>query len=394
METRNSRNLQTLRIRRQRVSCFGIRLSLFTLLLAGGCGAPGEPTPPSPLVAVAVTDLAAQQTGDAVQLTFTMPLKTVAGERLSETPAIEILRGALKPDGSPDAKSFRIIETIPGALVGDYRAADKVQVINRISPDEVRAYPAAALAYRVRARASRKRASADSNTATVRIRPVPERITSVHAAVTESGVDLSWSAPTRTSAGDPLPAITEDRVYRGEIDPASAVAAANDLSQAKWKSPLVLLASSATNSYRDTAFGFGKTYLYTVRTVIPGDGSALESSDSVPAIVTPRDIFPPAVPQGLVAAVLSAEPNTPPEVDLSWSINTETDLAGYRVYKSEQQETPGQLVTPDLLLSPAYRDTSVQPGHRYWYSVTAVDRSGNESAPSARVAAEVAQPSS
>jgi fibronectin type 3 domain-containing protein len=107
-----------------------------------------------------------------------------------------------------------------------------------------------------------------------------------------------------------------------------------------------------------------------------------------------RDVYPPAVPQSLVAAVLRPDPNAPPEVDLSWSINTETDLAGYRVYRSEQHDTPGQLLTPDLLPSPAYRDTSVQPGHLYWYSVTAVDRSGNESAPSAPVAAEVAQPSS
>ncbi len=364
------------------------------MLLASGCGAPGEPTPPSPPVPVAVSDLAAQQIGDAVLLTFSMPPKTTAGERLAETPAIEILRGTLKPDGSPDTKSFRIIETIPGALVGDYRTADKVHVINRISPDELRAYPGATLAYRVRTRASRKRASADSNTVTVRIRPVPERITSVHAEVTESAVEFSWSAPTRTSVGDPLPSISEYRVYRGEIDPASAVAAANDLLQAKWKSALAFLGSSSANSYRDAAFDFGKTYLYTVRTVIPEDGSTVESSDSAPAIVTPRDIFPPAAPQGLVAAVLSPEPNAPPEVDLSWSINTETDLAGYHVYRSEQQYTPGQLVTPDLLLSPAYRDTSVQSGHRYWYSVTAVDRSGNESAPSAPVAAEVAEPSS
>jgi fibronectin type 3 domain-containing protein len=80
-------------------------------------------------------------------------------------------------------------------------------------------------------------------------------------------------------------------------------------------------------------------------------------------------------------------------VELSWSINTETDLAGYRVYRSEQQDTAGELVTTDLLLSPVYRDTSVQPGHTYWYSVTAVDRYGNESAHSAPVAVEVAQPS-
>src|SRR6266849_983411 len=137
METRNSRNREALRIRRQRILHFEIRFSLFILLLAGGCGAPGEPTPPYPPVPVAVADLAAQQTGDAVQLTFTMPPKTVAGERLTETPAIEILRGALKPDGTPDAKSFRTIETIPGALVGAYRTADKVQVNNRISPDEL-----------------------------------------------------------------------------------------------------------------------------------------------------------------------------------------------------------------------------------------------------------------
>jgi hypothetical protein len=392
METRNSRNPEAMR--RQRISYVGIGLSLLTLLLAGGCGAPGEPTPPSPRVPVAVTDLAAQQAGVGVQLTFTMPPKTVSGERLTEPPAIEIVRGALKPDGSPDAKSFHTIETIPGALVGDYRSADKVQITTRISPEELRTYPGAAVVYRVRTRASRRRASADSNTVTVRIRPVPECITSIHADVTESAIELSWSAPTRTSAGEPLPAISEYRAYRGEIEPASAAAAGNDLSQAKWKSPLAFLGSSPTNSYRDTAFDFGKTYLYTVRSLIPGDGSAVESSDSVPAIVTPRDIFPPAVPQGLVAALLSPEPNAPREVDLSWSINTETDLAGYHVYRSERQDTPGQLVTPDLLLSPAYRDTSVQPGHVYWYSVTAVDRSGNQSAPSASVAAEVVQPSS
>jgi hypothetical protein len=393
MKTRNSRNPEALRIRRPRISNFPVRVSLFVFLLATGCGAPGEPTPPSPPVPVAITDLSAQQTGDAVQLIFTMPPKTISGERLTETPAIEILRGVLKPDGSPNPKSFRAIETIPGALVDNYRTAEKVQIISRLSPDELRAYAGGTLAYRVRTRASRKRPSADSNTVTVRIHPVPERITSVHAAVTESAIELSWSAPTRTSTGAPLPIIAEYRVYRGEIDRASANAVANDLSQAKWKSPLTFLGSSPTNSYRDTTFDFGKTYLYTVRAVIPEDGSAVESSDSVPVIVTPGDTFPPAAPQGLVAAVVSPDPNGPPELDLSWSSNVETDLAGYHVYRTEQQGTPGQLLTPDLLLSPAYRDTSVQPGHLYWYSVTAVDRSGNESAPSPPVAAEVAQPS-
>jgi hypothetical protein len=323
-----------------------------------------------------------------------MPLKTISGERLTETPAIEILRGTIKPDGTPDAKTFHAIETIPGALAAEYRVADKVQIASHLSTEELRAYAGASLAYRVRTRASRKRASADSNTTTVRIHPVPERIASVQFNVTESGIELSWTAPMRTSSGDPLPPISEFRVYRGEIDPASVASATNDLSQAKWKSPLALLASTPTSSYRDSVFEFSKTYLYTVRSAIPVDGSPIESSDSIPAIVTPKDIFPPHVPENVVAAVIVGNPTDPVrEVDLSWSINLETDLAGYHVYRSEQQGAPGQLLTPDLLLSPAYRDISVRPGHQYWYSVTALDRSGNESAPSAPVAAEVAQPS-
>jgi len=125
--------------------------------------------------------------------------------------------------------------------------------------------------------------------------------------------------------------------------------------------------------------------------VANAEGKPLESSDSDPLVLTPADTFPPATPQGLVAAVVSGGNEAAPEVDLSWSINAETDLAGYHVYRSEAENDAGKLVTPDLLLSPAYRDTTVALGHRYWYRVTAVDRSGNESAPTPPVAVDVAQ---
>ena len=98
-------------------------------------------------------------------------------------------------------------------------------------------------------------------------------------------------------------------------------------------------------------------------------------------------------PQDLVAAVLPGAEAGTVLVELSWSINLETDLAGYRVHRSEQENARGELLTPDLLPTPAVRDTSVKPGHRYWYGVTAVDRAGNESAPCAPVAVDIAQPS-
>jgi hypothetical protein len=47
-------------------------------------------------------------------------------------------------------------------------------------------------------------------------------------------------------------------------------------------------------------------------------------------------------------------------------------------------------LTTELLPAPVYRDISVQAGHRYWYTVTAVDRAGNESAP-ATVSADLTQ---
>jgi hypothetical protein len=393
MDKRNSRNPETHRVQRVGIPSFHFLFSIFFGLLLAGCGAPGEPTPPSPPVPTPVTDLTVRQAGEGVELSFTLPVKTIHGERLMDPPAVEILRGSVEPDGSPDLKSFRVVDTVPGALVSRYVSEGRAQIISPVPPEEVRAHRNVPFAYRVRTRASRRRASPESNIVTIRVLPAAERISSIKATVTELAIELAWQPPMHTSTGAPLADIAEYHIYRGELDPASAEAAAKDLAQAEWKSPLTLLGSSSTSTCRDTTFEFGKTYLYTVRSVTRPEGNPLESSDSTPAVVTPRDIFPPATPQGLTAAVIVVPPTNAPEVDLSWSINAEPDLAGYRVYRSEQQDTPGQLVTPDLLLSPSYRDNSVQPGHRYWYTVTAVDRSGNESAPTAPLVVEVVQPS-
>ncbi|MGB7282817.1 MAG: hypothetical protein WBE13_11180 [Candidatus Acidiferrum sp.] len=394
MEILDSRKLVSHRVECSSNKIVALLVLTLAFLAAAGCGAPGEPVPPSPPIPVAITDLTAHQAGDGVQFIFTLPSKTVAGDRLAAPPAAEFVRGTAKPDGSPDKKSFRVVYTIPGALVGDYVSNGEVKFIDPIAPAETRAHPGEVLVYVVRTRASKKRASADSNVVSVRMFPVPEAIAHVDTRVTESAIDLSWAAPTRTSGGDPLSGFSGYRVYRGELDPSSAEEAAKDLSKAKWKSPLALLASPSENSYQDTFFDFGKTYAYIVRSAVLVDGNTLESDDSAPAIVTPRDIFPPAAPRGLVAVVLPGPTPGSAVADVSWSINLETDLAGYRVYRSEQQGTRGTLVTPELLLTPAYRDTSVEPGHRYWYSVTAVDRADNESEPSPAVAVDVAKPPS
>ena len=365
--------------------------SIFFFII--GCGAPGEPVPPSPPVPVAIADLSARQSGDGVELLFTLPSKSISGQKLSSTPAVEILRGALKPDGKPDTKSFRVVDTIPSAMVENYRAAGHIRFTDPVPPEETKAHPGGIVAYLVRTRVSAKRASSDSNVVTARVFPVAAIIAGVQLHLTESAVELAWPVPARTSASDPLSPVSSYRIYRGEIAPGTPPPSAKDLPLTKWTSSLVLLASATTNSFRDTQFDFGKTYVYVIRTVLTYEGSEIESDASEPASLTPVDTFPPSAPQGLVAAVL---PGTTPGayvVDLSWSINVETDLAGYRVYRSEQEGTEGHLITPDLLPTPAVRDNSVEPGHRYWYTVTAVDRAGNESPPSTPVAVDLTQPS-
>ena len=153
--------------------------------------------------------------------------------------------------------------------------------------------------------------------------------------------------------------------------------------------PLLQIATLKSPEYQDSGFDYGKTYVYIVRTEIIVNGTPVESGDSKPAILTPKDIFPPAAPQDLVAAILpGASPGTS-VIDLSWAINSETDLAGYRVYRSERENEQGQSLTPNLLPSPAYRDSGVLSGRRYWYAVSAVDRAGNESSPSTPVLVEV-----
>jgi hypothetical protein len=378
-----------------RISSVGL-LAIAIAAAITGCGAPGDPVAPSPPVPIAIADLSAHQVGDGVALNFSLPSKTVRGEHLPQAPAIEILRGELKPDGSPNLKSFRVIETIPGELAAKYQSDDRTQVVTPIPPTENRASAGFDAVFAVRTRASRKRTSVDSNVVKLHIYPVPTPIGQLQSQLAESAIDLSWQAVTQTAAGDPI-AVTEYHVYRGELDPKSydPQITGPDVLHQKFAAPIAQLDRTNDPRYTDKQFDFGKTYVYIVRSVTTAgkDATTLESSDSDPLILKPADTFPPSVPQGVVAAAVENPESTPPsqEIDLSWSINSEQDLAGYRVYRSEREGEKGPLVTQDLLLSPAYRDTSVAFGHRYWFSVTAVDLSGNESTPAPQVAADVAQ---
>ncbi|HET8637111.1 MAG TPA: fibronectin type III domain-containing protein, partial [Acidobacteriaceae bacterium] len=119
-----------------------------------------------------------------------------------------------------------------------------------------------------------------------------------------------------------------------------------------------------------------------------GEPVAVAGPASKPMRIDARDLFPPATPTGLQAV---ADPEAH-AIDLSWQPGTEADLAGYRVYRREAgTSAQPQRVSGAVEAAPSFHDAGAQPGHTYWYSVSAVDKDSNESPRSAEVEESLAQ---
>jgi hypothetical protein len=395
--------------------CLLLAAFVLSSLSLWGCASPGEPVERRPPIPTAITDLAAEQAGNDLVLTCTIPRETLDQKPLEEPPAVEIYR-AIHPaaNGSPSgpAATLTLLVTIPSAMVGTYTTGDHFRYVDSLTagdflPDQQQSVAG----YVIRTRASPKKESAESNRVDLPIYPAPLPITDLSARATRSAIVLSWSAPRATLTGD-TPQITGYQIYRAnaqtpgtaagvsELLTPSADTAANESAAAaagasasaspeapQLTSPLVQIGESSTPEYRDGDVQKDKTYAYSVRSVMQTTGKPLESSDSNLATITLRDVFPPNAPTGLIATPVPAEDNLGAHVDLSWAINLETDMAGYNVYRSEKAGASGTRLNSQLLPTPAFRDMNAVPGQSYYYTVTAVDRTGNESAPSAAVEA-------
>ena len=95
------------------------------------------------------------------------------------------------------------------------------------------------------------------------------------------------------------------------------------------------------------------------------------------------DTTPPAIPSG-VAATHSGK-----SIQLSWTANGETDLAGYNVYRAGVAGGPYTRVNSTLVTGPSHLDSSLPATGIVWYGVGAVDQSGNESGMSTPLAVSV-----
>ena len=188
------------------------------------------------------------------------------------------------------------------------------------------------------------------------------------ARVTSGGIVLTW-------ASDVHPATPSlrylYRVYRR-------------LDESKEETLTVEMPAGGEHdlSFTDSNFEWEKTYEYWAETVTvialqDKPEVVVEGDDSPVVKVFAHDVFPPSVPSGL-QAVFSG-PGQASFIDLIWAPVSDVDLDGYDIYRREKGSAAVK-INAALVKTPAYRDTSVVSGKHYFYSVSAVDVRGNESA--------------
>jgi fibronectin type 3 domain-containing protein len=214
--------------------------------------------------------------------------------------------------------------------------------------------------YRIRAMSARGGASQQSD----EVRVAPLLSLAAPTNFTAVGYDsknlLSWDLVTTRSDGSQYGGFVGYNIYRGTEKGRYDDAPLN-------KEPV------RTNSYKDTAAMNNKTYFYMVRAVDSPTLPWNESLDSAEASATPRDMTPPERPRGLTVVPGVGR------IFLTWNENTERDLAGYHVYRSVRSGRGYARLTDKLITRTTFSDLTVKPGVVYYYTVTAVDQSGNES---------------
>jgi hypothetical protein len=332
----------------------------------------GPPRPPRIERPTAVTDLAVTQRGQTLELSFTLPLLATDGERLTKPLELQVFRSVTPaahqtPNTSIGSDPWR---TLLAVELTQYRQGTKIVFPVTLSEQEFRQGQGATFTFAVRSltRGFRHRPleSALSNVAHITLLDVPKPVRDLQVRATETALELSWSPPDRSVSGEPLSGSAAYRVYR---------------SRTGRSGPYQLLAEPAAAHYQDRDFEFNRTYFYKVAALVRQAGQVAESDSSAILEFTPHDTFPPAAPRNLAAIHVAGA------VELIWAANTEADLGGYNVYRRAEGRA-AEKVNPEPLRTPLFRDSSVEPGQLYFYYVTALDLTNNESPPSQEIAVE------
>lgn len=338
-------------------------LTVASALLA--CGKRGDPKAPLPRTPLAVGEFKVAQRGDKIELSLAAPRTTAGGERLPVL-GIEFLYA---PPGGDFVKTAQ-------------RMVKKAAPGERLT--ETLPLPPAGTALRFSARATvGGEPSALAPVITFTVENPPPAPTGLTAQPRAAGIALSWMpaplptpSPAPTPSATPPPLAAASPAARSSPPPPPRLSGAFVYRRAPggaYSRPLTALpVPTGAASLDDASARFGESWCYAVRTVLSAD-PLIESRDSEEVCVDFKDFFPPAAPTGVAVLLRDGA------LEVSWSPSPEEDLTAYRVYRRVKGGVPAAVAdlpgTESALL-----DQTAPRGAPLVYTVTAVDKAGNESA--------------
>ncbi len=346
------------------------RVVLGTLVVASiffsACGKRRPPLPPVAKV-VQRAEISGFQRGNRVVLSWRMPERNASKDNILHIAKIEVYRLSEKATEPPNIseEQFASRSTLIASIsVKDSDFGNKP--LTYADTLQFAGQPAR-LRYAVRFVNASGQKAAFSNLLVIQPEAkVAAGPTTLAAIVTQDAIALKWTAPDKNADGTTPVNLLGYNVYRSE----SRDKAATLINPRPLSSP----------EYSDTKFEFEKEYFYFVRSVSAGTGDQpTESSESNIVEIKPVDKFPPSAPASITIAA------SPDSISIFFPPNPETDVIGYKVFRSEDDSIPKadwKLLTPKPFDTNTFQDTVVEKGKTYFYYVTAVDTFKNESQPS------------
>jgi hypothetical protein len=325
------------------------------------------PQPPSLELPKPPSDLRASRKGNRVILTWTIPTSTTDRQTIRKPGLTEICRGIDRELTECGSRVGKV--TPPQNASKASKQNNSASYTDNLSPELETGDPTGFASYAVEALNYEGRSAGISNrvrVSLVRTLPPPQNF---QAKVAGQGVVLTWGADVAPGSGDVRYVY---RIFRGKRGQQGAPSAIGE----------VPADHEQAFSFTDSQIEWQNSYEYhaeAVTLISPANRSEIqvEGDDTPTVTVFADDVFPPAVPAGLQAVY--SGPGQQPFVDLVWAPVSDVDLAGYNVYRHTEGDGPTRIST-EPVKTPAYRDANVEPGKRYFYSVSSVDLRGNESA--------------
>ncbi|MEO8382664.1 MAG: hypothetical protein ABI779_23605 [Acidobacteriota bacterium] len=368
------------------------------VLATVACGKRGDPRPPIPVIPQATSDLVVTQRGNRVILAWSYPGLTTAGRSLTDIKTISIHRyeeslpvspGGRDPetlmpgDVDPDqplpivlfskvptiaqaqfAKLNTRIQSIEKANLGSASAGSRLFFTDTPAFLSTDGRPVR-ITYAVVTEGTSAR-SQFSNLAMIIPLPVGAAPKLAGTAQPE-GIKLTWNAPATTAGDAAAPVVSGYNVYRTEPGVVPG-----DLDTPLNPAPVKETTFTDAPSYGE--------HEYRVAAVAATGPPLVQGELSEPLRIDFRDRVAPPVPASVTPLIEQRA------VRLIWDPVEAPDLAGYRVYRSEGVghgnaiKDIGTIQLGNEVTATSFLDLSANLGIAYRYSVTAVDKSGNESA--------------